>query len=132
MNSFYSLLFSCLSNLDSQNFAVPPYGHARSRSYHHTVLPSYHRTVVLSYHRTTYTATCLCVHKIKSQNWTLFIPKRADLRLHVAHPKKRPHARTSHTRFESLFARTSQTCGRARTCACAKSISQLTDWKKVV
>ena len=57
--------------------------------------------------------------------------KRAKLPQHVAHPKKRPHAHTSHARFDSLFARTLHMCKRARTCACANLFSQLTVCKQV-
>ena len=62
----------------------------------------------------------------KSPKLGLFYPKtckkRAKLRSHVAHMK---NGRT-HAHFESLFARTLHTCERARACACANLISQLT------
>ena len=53
--------------------------------------------------------------------------KVAKLRSQLASALKASHACTSHARFKSLFARTSHTCGCARTCACANFISQLTD-----
>ena len=45
--------------------------------------------------------------------------KVAKLRSQLATPLKASHARTSHARFKSLFARTAHTCQCARTCACA-------------
>ena len=66
--------------------------------------------------------------KIKSKIGPFFTQKRAKIAIARRTPG-RPHARTSHARFKSLFARTSHTCVRARTCACANLISQLTDWK---
>ena len=66
--------------------------------------------------------------KIKSKIGPFFTQKRAKIAIARRTPG-RPHARTSHARFKSLFARTSHTCVRARTCACANLISQLTDFK---
>ena len=40
----------------------------------------------------------------------LNVRKCANVRSHIAHPIKVPHARTSHARSKMLFARTSHTC----------------------
>ena len=78
---------------------------------------------------------CMCVCKFwkneHSQTHKIgpFYSKTCEIAIARRTPQKWPHARTSHTCFESLFARTSHTCERARTCARANLISQLTDCK---
>ena len=68
---------------------------------------------------------------LKSPRLGLFLPKNVRKTCEIAIARRTHekwlHARTSHAHFESLFARTSHTCERARTCACANLISQLTD-----
>ena len=68
----------------------------------------------------------------RSLKFCHFYPKTCEIAIARRTPKKRPHARTSHAHFESLFARTSHTCVGARTCACANFISQLTDCQMLI
>ena len=65
----------------------------------------------------------------KSPKLSPFLPKNVRNYSHTSHTWNRPHASTSHARFESFFARTSHMCERARTCARANFFSQLTDWQ---